>query len=115
MITTLFAILKQKKSLFSTFKNVLAVLLLASPSTHAKEVRLHYTCFVQLQDQSQVVQQFVTSEETKHNFLAQLVGKKVFFSDGISASKVETVKECVTKNGLFQNKKARIMAEKALW
>ena len=80
---------------------------IVSPALYAEEVRLHYTCFVELDNQEQVISQFVTSEKSRRKFLSSIIGKKVFSPDGVSHSIVTNVIECITKNESFKNDTAQ--------
>ena len=92
-------------------KAVGSVLFLTAPLSYAAnqesvEVRLHYNCFVALDNDTKVVSEFVTSEKNRNNFVSSIVGKQVFFPDGVSYSTVTSVIECITKNESFESNEA---------
>ena len=93
---------KSTKNLFGS----IAIFFFSSSFVVASE-RVHYTCFVTLQDQSKIVHQFVSLEETKKEFLQRLPSRSVYFSNGVSGSTVKSVHECITGKKNFESKEAR--------
>ncbi|WP_028864178.1 TapY2 family type IVa secretion system protein [Psychromonas aquimarina] len=84
--------------------------LIFSPSLSAdnKDVqRRHLKCYLQLEDKSSVVHQFVYSEQTQQEFVNDLVGEKVFQQDGVSFLKIKSVYECVEAGKSFKNRQAK--------
>lgn len=75
--------------------------LLLPAISQAAEVRDHYKCFVQLQDESKRVAGFVTEQETKAKFVEQLLGEKVFNPDGETGSNIIHIYECVSEDSQF--------------
>ena len=79
-----------------------------SASTFAKnEIRLHKKCYLQIEDNSHIVHQFVTSESNDKKFSASLSSSMVFMEDGKTEQKIMTVYECVDTDSDFKNKKAK--------
>lgn len=97
----------KKLSLLSIFLKVSVVMLFFSYLTCVASERTDYRCFVELQDKSLGVHQFVTNERSESEFLNKLPGSMVYFSDGISGSKIVNVKECIKKGQTFESKEAR--------
>ncbi|MDA7745765.1 TapY2 family type IVa secretion system protein [Psychromonas sp.] len=96
------------------FPGILAMttlLVFTSSLSYAAEERVTYTCFVELEDQSKVVHQFVYKNKNKEEFLLQLPGSTAYSSDGITGLKIKSVMECVTGNATFKNKDARVKSE----
>ncbi|WP_019615578.1 TapY2 family type IVa secretion system protein [Psychromonas ossibalaenae] len=77
-------------------------------SVNAQEVlpRKHLKCYLQLEDKSKVIGQFVYQKETKRIFIENIKGSKFFLSDGVSFIKISKTIECVDLNDDFRNRKA---------
>ena len=69
--------------------------------------RKHIKCYLQLEDKSNVVHQFVYSKQPQQDFMGNLVGWKVFQEDGVSFLKIKTVYECAEISNIFKNKQAK--------
>ncbi len=89
---------------------MLTALVLTSPLSHAesadkKSERVHYKCHLRLDDNSEVVHQFVSVGETKAEFQKSLPGSTLYTENGEDAL-IETVYHCVTKKQRFKTKQA---------
>jgi hypothetical protein len=86
---------------------VMLMTLLITPLSFAKNSeRLHYKCYVQLSDQSDVVHRFVSAEKSQSEFEEGLPGSIVYSSDGVTGLKIITVYQCVGAKQSFKNKQA---------
>lgn len=79
-----------KISLFITA--FMAVLCAANVS--AKEQREHLKCYLQIEDKSQIVKQFVVTDTATKTFISQLIGHSVYLADGVTKKKIIQVYEC---------------------
>jgi len=78
-----------------------------SASTFAKnETRLHRKCYLQIEDNSHIVHQFVTSESNTKKFSASLNGRTIFMADGKTEQKIVTSYECIDVDSKFKNERA---------
>lgn len=80
--------------------------LLSTLPTQA-EAREHYTCYIQLEDQSKIIHQFVAVDESKSELLERLPTQLVFEKDGVTSQSILTIYECVTGKQQFVNAQAR--------
>ena len=85
---------------------------LVSPLTLAKNMdknsaRIHYKCYLALNDKSDVVHRFVSAAKTESEFESELQGRMVYYADGVSGSRIESVYECVAADKIFKTKEAR--------
>lgn len=104
----------KKRFLPISMLKVVMILSFTASSVHATEQRIDYSCFVKLEDQTLVVHQFVAEGESRKAFIKKLLGKMVYFSDGVSGSKIEDIRECVVTGQSFKSREARKIAEKTL-
>lgn len=64
-------------------------------------------CYLQLEDKSNIVHQFVSTKGADKDFTDGVIGKGVFMADGKSEVAVINVHECVLLNESFKNKTAQ--------
>ncbi len=84
--------------------------LIFSPSLSAENEdvqRRHLKCYLQLEDKSTAVHQFVYSKQTQQDFVDSLAGRKVFQQDGVSFLKIKSVSECVETGKSFKSRQAK--------
>ncbi len=76
-------------------------------ATVAQEnTRSHLKCYLQLEDNSKVVHQFVNGGAGEKAFINSLAGRSVFMADGVTEKKIESVYECVALKNNFRRKDA---------
>jgi hypothetical protein len=87
---------------------VASALFLSSPLIFAQSAeRIHYKCHLTLNNKSDVVHLFVTTDKTQSEFEKGLTGQIVYSADGVSGSAIERIYECVKADKIFKNKDAR--------
>lgn len=91
---------------------VMLLIMSISPLTLAENVRIHYKCHLALLDKSEVIHQFVSTETTQSEFEKGLVGRLVYFADGVSGSAIEIIYQCVKVDQRFTTRRARELEEK---
>ncbi|PKF61217.1 hypothetical protein CW745_11325 [Psychromonas sp. psych-6C06] len=79
---------------------------ITSFATAKNELRIPIKCYVQIEDNSNIVHQFVSNEKNSKQFASQLIGKPVFMVDGKTEQTIITVYECVDNKSNFKNKEA---------
>ncbi|MCP4324845.1 MAG: hypothetical protein GY951_04620 [Psychromonas sp.] len=69
--------------------------------------RSYIKCYLQLDDKSEIVHQFVNSGEGDNKqFIESLAQRGIFMADGVTEKKIQSVYECVELKSNFKNKKA---------
>lgn len=70
------------------------------------ETRLHKKCYLQIENQTKIVHQFVSNLKSDRAFIDSLSGKDVFMADGKTKQKITSVYECVDMKARFNSREA---------